>query len=116
VVQNLRQWMSARPKDGPPAFVFVNFLEAHFPFDQLPEERRKFAATLDRCGPGPFDRALELGCSVGTFTELLAPRCRSLLAVDVSQRAVDRTRARLSSATWVRGRTRSATSVTPIAR
>lgn len=37
VVNNLRQWMEARPKDAPPAFVFVNFLEAHFPFDQLPE-------------------------------------------------------------------------------
>jgi arylsulfatase A-like enzyme len=37
VVQNLRSWMASRPKDGPPAFVFVNFLEAHFPFDQLPE-------------------------------------------------------------------------------
>lgn len=38
VVKNIRNWMASRPKDGPPAFVFVNFLEAHFPFQQLPEE------------------------------------------------------------------------------
>lgn len=38
VVANLERWMADRPKDGPPAFVFVNFLEAHFPFNQLPRK------------------------------------------------------------------------------
>ncbi len=38
VVGNIQEWMDDRPKDGPPAFVFVNFLEAHFPFHQLPGE------------------------------------------------------------------------------
>jgi arylsulfatase A-like enzyme len=38
VVKNIRNWMADRPADDPPAFVFVNFLEAHFPFQQLPEE------------------------------------------------------------------------------
>lgn len=37
VVDNLRAWMASRPADAPPTFVFVNFLEAHFPFNQLPE-------------------------------------------------------------------------------
>lgn len=40
VVNNVTNWMNQRPKDGPPAFVFVNFLEAHFPFHQLPERFR----------------------------------------------------------------------------
>ncbi len=40
VVENLRDWMSTRPADDPPAFVFVNFLEAHFPFHQLPDGYR----------------------------------------------------------------------------
>jgi arylsulfatase A-like enzyme len=38
VVDNLRQWMGSRAADDGPAFVFVNFLEAHFPFNQLPHE------------------------------------------------------------------------------
>ncbi len=38
VIKNLHNWMDERPADAPPAFVFVNFLEAHFPFHQLPEE------------------------------------------------------------------------------
>ncbi|NCG18592.1 MAG: sulfatase-like hydrolase/transferase [Rhodobacterales bacterium] len=38
VVGNIEEWMASRPEDGPPQFVFVNFLEAHFPFHQVPEE------------------------------------------------------------------------------
>lgn len=38
VVGNIERWMEDRPADGPPQFVFVNFLEAHFPFHQLPHE------------------------------------------------------------------------------
>lgn len=59
-----------------------------FGFDTHPEERLKFTRTLDLCGPGPFERALEIGCSIGTFTELLAPQCTSLLATDISEQAV----------------------------
>ena len=40
VVTNIENWMASRPADAPPAFVFVNFLEAHFPFHQLPDEFR----------------------------------------------------------------------------
>ena len=40
VIGNIERWMAERPKDDGPAFVFVNFLEAHFPFRQLPEEFR----------------------------------------------------------------------------
>ncbi|HEV7732826.1 MAG TPA: sulfatase [Candidatus Binatia bacterium] len=29
-------WFMARPADAPPAFVFLNFIEAHFPYHQLP--------------------------------------------------------------------------------
>ena len=38
VVGNVERWLAGRPKHGPPAFVFVNFLEAHFPFHQLPRD------------------------------------------------------------------------------
>ncbi|MBX2799426.1 MAG: sulfatase [Myxococcales bacterium] len=38
VVGNIRHWMEDRPDDDAPAFVFVNFLEAHFPFHQLPDD------------------------------------------------------------------------------
>ena len=38
VVDNIDSWLESRPENDKPAFVFVNFLEAHFPFHQLPDE------------------------------------------------------------------------------
>lgn len=38
VIRNIEDWMKARPENDRPAFVFVNFLEAHFPFHQMPDE------------------------------------------------------------------------------
>ena len=62
----------------------------------------KYAATVEALGDRRFGRALEVGCSIGVLTELLAARCDALLAVDVSVRAVERARARLTGAPHVR--------------
>jgi SAM-dependent methyltransferase len=78
-----------------------------FGFDRHPEERLKFARTLEVCGEGPLGRVLELGCAVGTFTEMLAPRASELLAVDVSQGAVDQLARRLRHHEHVRAATMS---------
>jgi cyclopropane fatty-acyl-phospholipid synthase-like methyltransferase len=59
-------------------------------------ERAKYKATLNACGAGPAARALELGASVGVFTELLAPRCLSLTTVDAAPTAVAIARRRLA--------------------
>lgn len=37
VVDHFAAWLATRPAGGPPAFVFLNFLEAHFPFHQVPQ-------------------------------------------------------------------------------
>jgi SAM-dependent methyltransferase len=66
-----------------------------FGFDINPEERLKFQRTLEVCGQGDLGRVLELGCAVGSFTEILAPRASEVLAVDVSQAAVDQVARRL---------------------
>jgi arylsulfatase A-like enzyme len=36
VADNFERWTRARPPGGPPAFAFLNFLEAHFPYHQVP--------------------------------------------------------------------------------
>ena len=63
-----------------------------------PRATRRFArelAMLDAAGLGEgIPTVLEIGCAEGHFTELLAPRCRSLLAVDVNRVALDRARRR----------------------
>jgi O-antigen/teichoic acid export membrane protein/SAM-dependent methyltransferase len=53
-------------------------------------------------GSGRFGNALEVGCAEGIFTEMLAPRCESLLAVDISQVALARARQRLCADERVR--------------
>jgi SAM-dependent methyltransferase len=60
-------------------------------------EQRKYRRTLDYL-PERTGRTLELGCSIGVFTAMLAPRCDSLLAVDFSPTAVERARRRVADA------------------
>jgi SAM-dependent methyltransferase len=59
-------------------------------------ERDKYEATLAACGEGPFADALELGASIGVFTQLLAPRCDRLTTVDGAPTAVAAARRRLA--------------------
>jgi cyclopropane fatty-acyl-phospholipid synthase-like methyltransferase len=59
-------------------------------------ERDKYEATLAACGGGPFADALELGASIGVFTELLAPRCERLTTIDGAPTAVASARRRLA--------------------
>jgi SAM-dependent methyltransferase len=61
----------------------------------LARERHAHAlGLLDAAGLAAVDRAFEVGCAEGHFSALLAPRCRTLLAVDLSALALERARAR----------------------
>jgi SAM-dependent methyltransferase len=60
-------------------------------------EQAKYRTTLDYL-PARTGRTLELGCSVGVFTEMLAPRTASLVAVDFSPTALERAAERLAGA------------------
>ncbi len=61
-------------------------------------EQRKRAVTLAALPDERYERAFEIGCSIGVLTESLAARASDLLAVDISQAAVDRAAARVPSA------------------
>lgn len=58
-------------------------------------EQEKYRRTLAQLPPR-IGAALELGCSVGVFTAMLAPRCRRLLALDFSPTALGHARRRLT--------------------
>lgn len=62
-----------------------------------PYEQRKYRRTLEYL-PERTGRTLELGCSIGVFTAMLAPRASCLLAVDFSPTALERARRRLRDA------------------
>ena len=54
-------------------------------FEQSDYENEKYQETLNVLGE-QYDSALEIGCSVGVLTHLLAARCAHLLAVDISEK------------------------------
>ncbi len=76
-------------------------------FETSEYERKKYERTLAALGGHRFHRALEAGASIGVFTRMLADLCDELLAVDVSARAVEAARARLSGQGHVRVERRS---------
>jgi SAM-dependent methyltransferase len=59
-------------------------------------EREKYADTIAALPPRPLGHALEVGCSIGVFTALLAQRCQQLTAIDFSARAIELARERLT--------------------
>jgi SAM-dependent methyltransferase len=71
-------------------------------FETSPYEATKYAATLASLPLPNYVNGLELGCSIGVFTQLLAPRCWNLLATDVSGFALSKARARCASLANVR--------------
>lgn len=71
-------------------------------YDSSEYEREKYAATLAALDGRFYKRGLEVGCSIGAFTELLARRCESLTALDFSTRAVALARKRLRDSAHVR--------------
>lgn len=80
--------MSAEPRRGDRAPVehFERLArESPDPWDYETSEyeQDKYRQTLAAL-PADTGNTLELGCSVGVFTAMLAPRCASLLAVDFS--------------------------------
>lgn len=59
-------------------------------------EHRKRALTLAALPASSYAAGLEIGCSIGTLSAELAPRCGSFLAVDASSTALDHAARRLA--------------------
>lgn len=70
-----------------------------------PHERERHLLAIDLLdfvrGGKRFGRVLEIACAEGVFTEMLAPLCDSLLAVDFSEIALERARRRLARSNGV---------------
>lgn len=67
-------------------------------------ERRKRALTTAVLRRERYERVLDLGCSTGALTRDLASRSGDVVAIDVSQRALDiAARDAPSGLTWIRG-------------
>jgi SAM-dependent methyltransferase len=67
----------------------------HFETSQY--EREKYEATIAALGARRFQNALEIGCSIGVLTAMLADRCDRLLSVDVNADALTGARRRCAN-------------------
>jgi SAM-dependent methyltransferase len=65
-------------------------------------ERRKYAISLAQLPAERYHSAFEPGCSVGVFSQLLAPRCDALLSCDLAAVAVQAAAERTSDLPGVR--------------
>lgn len=70
-------------------------------FASSPYELEKYRHTLDALSQRQFEHALEIGCSIGVFTEMLSPYCRQLLAIDLCEEPLIAARQRLHDKPWV---------------
>lgn len=59
-------------------------------------ERRKYALTVAALPREHYRRAFEPGCSIGVLTELLAPRCEAVVALELMPDVAARARARVA--------------------
>ena len=73
----------------------VNYFDALYATDADPwrfatslYERDKYASSLAALPPGNYASALEVGCSIGIFTRMLAARCGSVLSIDIAEAAL----------------------------
>jgi SAM-dependent methyltransferase len=63
-------------------------------FEKSNYEQARYHTILNELGDRIYARAFEPGCSVGVLTALLADRCNSIEATDISPRAVELARQR----------------------
>jgi SAM-dependent methyltransferase len=76
-------------------------------------EAQKYAATIEMLGPGRYARGLEIGCSIGVLSRMLAERCQELISIDINARALDLARERCADRSNVRFERADATKTFP---
>lgn len=71
-------------------------------FETSEYEAKKYLETLRALPRASYENAFEIGCSIGVLTEKLATRCKRLLAIDISDKALEKARRRCENLPHVR--------------
>ena len=88
--------MTRHPTSLDPAYFERMFRDSADPWDleSSPYEQGKYDHSIAALQGRTYARGLEVGCAKGVLTHRLAPHCRALLAVDVSETALSAARTR----------------------
>lgn len=70
-------------------------------FESSPYEAEKYNSSLAILPRERYGSALEVGCSIGVFTHMLADRCDRLLALDLAEQALEEARQRCAQQSQV---------------
>ncbi len=92
-------WSDTPTTESLPPRYFERIYARHqdpWAFETSSYESEKYAATLAALPRNRYENAVEIGCSIGVLTSRLADRADHLLALDVSDRALERARERLT--------------------
>jgi SAM-dependent methyltransferase len=71
-------------------------------FESSAYEADKYAVTLAALPRERYRSAIEVGCSIGVLTRMLAPRCGQILGLDIAQAAIGSARKRCADMPQVR--------------
>jgi 2-polyprenyl-3-methyl-5-hydroxy-6-metoxy-1,4-benzoquinol methylase len=71
-------------------------------FKTSPYEQAKYHSTVAVLGDRCFASGLEVGCSIGVLTRMLAPRCKDLLGIDIVEDPLPEARTRCADQGHVR--------------
>jgi 2-polyprenyl-3-methyl-5-hydroxy-6-metoxy-1,4-benzoquinol methylase len=66
-----------------------------------PYEQAKYRRTIEILHGFRFTSALEVGCSIGVLTNMLAPQCDTLLALDIVDQPLETAAKRCANQPWV---------------
>lgn len=92
---NRKVELSNHPSNNPQEHFEQLFTENPDPWNYTNAyEQTKYEQTLAMIPNTPIESALELACAEGHFTVQFAPRVKKLLATDISESAINRTRKR----------------------
>lgn len=89
--------MSEKEKKSLPPEYFEKVYEANddpWNFQTSEYEAEKYRATIAALPRESYRNVFEIGCSIGVLTAKLAKKCASLMAVDVSEKALRQARKR----------------------
>lgn len=64
-------------------------------FEKSEYEKDKYLKTLDSLPKKKYHKGLEIGCSIGVLTKLLADRCNELMSIDLNEFALASAKERL---------------------
>lgn len=88
---------SRMPGGSRPASHFQQLYQSNpdpWGFETSPYEQAKYRHTCEALGDRHFASGLEVGCSIGILTRLLAARCDRMLGVDIVEEPLVQARAR----------------------